>query len=117
MDDRIPTELWVSAHQRQCTARGVPFYVLHKVALAAGTVMVKIVVPGDSPAASGGCILLNQMRDIDGNIGWMDVFDGEEADEKRADDYIRRSIDRDPDVWVVEIEDRAGKNPFEGKVF
>lgn len=111
MDDRIPTELWVSAHQRQCDAQGVPFYVVHKGAAAAGTVMVKIVVAGK------GCVLLNQMRDMDGALGWMDVFEAKEVDEARADKYIERSIARDPDVWVIEVEDRTGKNPFAGKVF
>ncbi|MBI1216484.1 MAG: DUF1491 family protein [Alphaproteobacteria bacterium] len=117
MDDRIPTDLWVSAHQRDCTVKNIPFYVIHKGAPAAGTVLVKIVVPGDNPAESRGCILLNQMRDIDGNLGWMDVFDGETVDEPRADQYIQRSIGRDPDVWVIEVEDKDGKNPFEGKIF
>lgn len=112
MDDaRIPTHVWVDAHLRQCTARGVPVYVTHKGALAAGTVMVKIVMRGK------GAKLLNQSRDMDGNMGWMDVFDGEPVDEKKADEYIQRTLKRDPDVWVIEVEDAEGKNPFEGKVF
>lgn len=110
-DDRLPTELWVTAHLRKCNARGVPHYIVHKGAEAAGTVMVKIVVSGK------GCRLLNQSRDENGDMGWMDIFDGELADEKRADDYIRRNIDRDPDIWVIEVEDKEGENPFEGKIF
>lgn len=111
MDDRLPTELWVAAHLRQCVSKGVPIYVVHKGALVAGTVIVKIVMRGQ------GCKLLNQSRDIDGNMGWMDIFDGEIVDESRADQYIQRTVQRDPDVWVVEVEDRSGKNPFEGKIF
>lgn len=110
-DDRIPTDIWVTAHIRQCAAKGVPVYVTHKGAFAAGTVMVKIVM------RQKGCILLNQTRDMDGNMGWMKVFDEETVDEKRADEYIQKSIKRDPDVWVVEVEDDSGKNPFEGKIF
>ncbi len=110
-DDRIPTELWVSAHVRQCGSRGIPVYIARRGALAAGTVMVKVFIPGS------GCRLFNQARDIDGAMGWMDIFNGETVDEKRADDYIRRTTSRDPDIWVVEVEDRQGNNPFEGKVF
>lgn len=110
-DNRIPTDVWVSAHIRSCASRGVPVYVTHKGALASGTVMVKIVIRGQ------GCKLLNQSRDLDGNLGWMHVFEDEIVDEKRADDYIRRNITRDPDVWVIEVEDESGQNPFEGKVF
>ena len=110
-EDRIPTELWVTAHLRQCTANGINHYVVHKGAPSAGTVMVKIIT------ADKTCKLLNQQRDMDGEMGWMDIFDGALVEERKADDYISRSIKRDPDVWVIEIEDKAGKNPFEGKVF
>jgi hypothetical protein len=110
MDDRIPTEVWVTAHLRQCMAKGVPVYVMRKGA-ASGTVIVKIVMK------SLGCRLFNQSRDLDGNMGWMDIYEGTVVDESRADEYIQRAASRDPDVWVVEVEDRDGKNPFEGKVF
>jgi len=111
MNDRLPTELWVTAHLRQCNAKGIPVYVVHKGALASGTVLVRIVMRGK------GSKLLNQSRDIEGNLGWMDPFDGETIDDPRADQYVQRSIARDPDVWVIEVEDATGKNPFEGKVF
>ena len=111
MDDRIPTDVWVTAHIRQCAARGVPVYVVHKGAFAAGTVIVKIVMRGK------GCRLFNQARDLSGNPGWMDVYEGESVDEGRADQYIQRAVSRDPDVWIVEVEDMSGQNPFEGKIF
>ncbi|TAL30773.1 MAG: DUF1491 family protein [Alphaproteobacteria bacterium] len=110
-DDRIPTEIWVTAVMRQCMTKGIPVTVAHKGAIAAGTVMVKIFVQGQ------GCKLLNQSRDENGNLGWMDIFDGSLVEERKADDYIRRTTSRDPDIWVVEVEDKSGANPFEGKVF
>lgn len=110
-EDRLPTALWVDAHMRKCMSAAIPVYVLHKGAHAAGTVMVKIVMRGK------GCILLNQTRDMDGNTGWMQVFDDAPVDEPKADAYIKRSIDRDPDVWVIEVEDPNGENPFDGKIF
>jgi len=111
LTDRLPTELWVSAHLRQCTAKGIPVYVVHKGAPASGTVTVRIVMRGK------GSKLLNQSRDMDGKMGWINPFDSEILDDPRADQYIQRSIARDPDVWVIEVEDADGKNPFEGKVF
>lgn len=110
-DDRIPTEIWLTAQLRALNAQGVPHYLLHKGAYAAGTVMVKVVVRGQ------GAKLYSQSRDIDGNMGWMDVFEGDIVDESRADDYTKRSLQRDPDLWLIEVDDAAGKNPLEGKVF
>ena len=28
----------------------------------------------------------------------------------------RAALKRDPDLWVVEVEDRAGRHPFDGKI-
>ena len=111
MDDRLPTALWVDAHLRQLTLNAVPYYIVNKGAYATGTVMLKLCNPGQ------GCKLLQQQRDLDGNMGWMVLFKGDVVEEQKADEYIRRAVGRDPDVWAIEIEDREMKNPFEGKVF
>jgi hypothetical protein len=36
--------------------------------------------------------------------------------EAEADAYIARQVARDPDVWVLEIEDRKGQYKLDGKV-
>lgn len=110
-DALLPTALWVDAHIRQCTANAIPVYILKRGAYASGTLMLKIC------AFSNGIQLLSQMRDIDGKMGWMDVFDGKMVEESEVDAYIQRAIDRDPDLWVIEIESRDKINPFEGKIF
>ena len=63
-----------------------------------------------------GCRLLNQARDADGEIAWLPVQAGALLTERDADDYIAKAVHRDPDLWVVEIEDRSGTNPFPGKI-
>lgn len=94
---------------RECSQKTIPIYLINKGCLESGTIIVKVVI------GINKCILFNQIRDIDGNMGWMNVFDDEELDEARADTYIKQAIDIDPDVWIIEVEDNSGVNPFEGK--
>jgi hypothetical protein len=110
-DGRIPTAVWVDAHLRKFQADGKSCYIINKGAYASGTVILKINLLGP------GCLLQQQQRNLDGELGWMRLMKGEVTTERDADDYISRAVDRDPDLWVVEVEDKEGLNPFEGKVF
>lgn len=98
MEERIPTALWVAASVRRCAVKGLGVYVIRKGAEDSGTVIIKSVPTGKAPK------LYNQTRNIDGKTVWLDVFEEETVDEGRIDQYIHRSIGRDPDVWVIELE-------------
>lgn len=110
-DDRLPTALYLDAHFKNLRDAGVFYYVHNKGAPASGTIMVKLNNRQD------GCVVMQQQRDLNGNLGWMKMLKGEVVKEADADAFIKRAIDRDPDVWVVEVEDPELKNPFEGKIF
>ena len=109
-DGRLQTDLWVAAVLRQCNSKAVPVYVYNKGSSESGTIVVKVVINTKT------CRVFSQTRDDDGNLAWMDIYDGETVDESRGDAYINRALERDPDLWVLEVEDASGKNPFEGKV-
>lgn len=109
-DIRLPISLWIDAHLRRLNERGQGYYIFNKGAYAAGTVLVKISL------LNGTCRILTQIRDMDGQLGWMNALKDETVAETDADAYIRRAVDRDPDLWAIEIEDREGLNPFEGNV-
>lgn len=110
MTDRLSTELYVQAHVRQCFARGLTAVVAHKGDAWGGAILLKLNLLGP------GCRMLTQTRDEDGEIAWLPVQAGALLSEPDADAYITRSVQRDPDLWVVEIEDRTGHNPFPGKI-
>ncbi|MBU0859200.1 MAG: DUF1491 family protein, partial [Alphaproteobacteria bacterium] len=48
---------------------------------------------------------------------WLALFKGAVTPEGEVDAYITRAVNMDPDLWVIEVEDREKRNPFEGKVF
>jgi len=106
-DDRLPTHIWVDAHLRRCSVEAVPAVVIHKGEKMGGTIMLKIYQPGI------GCRLLSQMRDLDGTLSWYPAHKEDLIDEPEADERIRRAIDRDPELWVVEMETRDGTIPLE----
>ena len=109
-DDRLPTHIWVMAHVRRCMDANIPAVIVHKGEASGGTLLLKLNL------LEGNCRVLSQARDLDGNLGWLGAFDGALVPEAEADAYITRALSRDPDLWVVEIEDRNGVNPFDGKL-
>ena len=108
-DGRLRSEIWIKAHLRRCFAEGVPATVMHRGEKNTGTLMLKLNHRGE------GCRVLSQMRDLDGKLAWLPAFKGERVAEAEADAYIERAVQRDPDLWVVEIEHADGWHPFEGK--
>jgi hypothetical protein len=108
-DDRLPTELWVQIHLRRCSALAVPAVLVRRGEAERGTVLLKL------NQLEAGCRILTQARGADGQLGWLAALDGRLVADAEADAYIARAVDRDPDLWVIEIEDRSGRNPFDGK--
>ena len=112
MDDgRLPTDLWVMSHVRRCNGEAIPATVARKGEAKGGTLLLKLNL------LEQGCRVLSQARDLDGALGWLAAFKGEAVPEAEADQHIARALARDPDLWVVEIEHRDGRHPFEGKEF
>ncbi len=113
-DDFLPTALWVESHIAQCQSACIPVYVINKGAHSGATVLLKINGLGN------GCHILTQVRNSENNLCWMHALGNslgkEEIAESEIDAYIRRSIERDPDVWAIEIEDKEMKNPFGGDI-
>jgi hypothetical protein len=106
-DARLPTELWVSAGVRRASDAGVPAYIARRGERQSGTVILKV------NRLENDCLVFTQARDLDGRLTWFPALDGAAIPEAEADAYIARNVDRDPDVWVVEIEHRDGWHPFD----
>lgn len=108
--DQLPAHLWITAKVRQLNQEATPAFIIQKGEKNSGTLLVKVT------KLDGTCCLYTQMRDLDGDLGWIHALKTNTPTEKEADAYIERVKTRDPDIWVVEIEDRSGTNPFEGKL-
>lgn len=110
---RLPTALWVQAHLRRCHADGIPVYVLRKGEADGGMVVLKLTLTG--PGLDPGSRVFSQSRDMQGRLGWLAGLGGATVPNAEADAYIARQVDRDPDLWVIEVESRDGTHPFLGR--
>lgn len=110
-DDRIPAEIWVAAQLRSCHARGMPAYLARKGSAIGGIVLIKVTDPAVRQSR-----IFTQSRDFEGKTGWLPAFEGACVEEHEADAYINRATTRDPDLWILEVENRDCVMPFEGKM-
>jgi hypothetical protein len=99
---RLKTEIWFQAQLRLCDLKGIPVMVLRRGDRDAGAVILKLQPRHGAPA------LYSQTTRLDGERAWRRVTLPEPAGEAEAEAYLAREVKRDPDVWIVEIEDRDG---------
>lgn len=109
--DRLKSGFWISAQVRLCDQAFIPVAVLHKGDPDAGAILLKINRLGD------GCEVLTQVRNIDGTPAWMKGTGETPVNEGEADAYIGRQRGRDPDLWVLEIEDPNSRYELDGEIF
>ena len=109
---RVTAELWIKAHIRRCDAYGIPATVVRRGDRTAGAILVKVNYLGP------GCMVLAPANSLDGNISgggrqWRRATGQPLVPETEADAYIARQLNMDPDLWVLEIEDREGRHLME----
>jgi hypothetical protein len=99
----LATDLWVGALIRRAQAGGAFAMVARKGDPRAGAVLVKTV-----PRPRGRPRLYAMAMRADGEEVWMQP--APDADEEGLDRYVERAARIDPDIWLVEIEDRQGRH-------
>ena len=95
---------------RLCDMNCIPIFVRHKGDPDAGSIMLKL------DRGARGCSVLSQVRDQDGEAAWMHGGGGEFLSDADAEAYIERQIGRDPDLWVLEIEDANDRYVIDGNL-
>ncbi|HLS68460.1 MAG TPA: DUF1491 family protein [Kiloniellales bacterium] len=105
-EERLPTHVWVMAGVRRSNHDGIPAMVRHRGDAMGGLLLLKIAL------LDGTARAFTQQRDLDGHLGWMAVPRDEALPDADIEAYLERALRRDPDLWLVEIEDSCGRNPF-----
>ena len=99
----LSTDLWVSALIRRAEQGGAFAVVVRKGDPRAGSVLVKVLNRSEDWTR-----LYAEATRLDGESVWMQPARSEQ--EPDLDKYIDRAIQIDPDLWVVEIDDRQGRH-------
>jgi hypothetical protein len=107
---RLKSTLWVAAYLRRCQIEGVSAVLRRRGAEEAGAVFVRVSrLDGTSdlfgPAPQSA---------FDAMPGADRAFSAslakQPAPDAEIEAYLAREMKFDPDIWIVEVEDRAGRN-------
>ncbi len=99
----LATYIWVTALIRRAEQGGAFAVVARKGDARAGAVLVKVL-----NTAERSTRLYAEATRMDGEPVWMQP--ARSTEERDLDSYIERAVRIDPDLWVVEIEDRQGRH-------
>lgn len=102
---RLTAGLWVAAYLNRLRLANLPAYVMARGDATAGAVLVKVAT------LDGQAVIHERRFDLDRDIRvWQVMAQGAEPE---MDALLSRARRRDPDLWIIEIEDRAGRSLLE----
>ncbi len=106
---RLKSSIWISAYIRRCEQSHAPALVVRRGEDAAGAIYIKVnrldgsaTILAPAPQAT--------FSDHPENRRWMPLRDGNAMPEPDADRLLEREISFDPDIWILEVEDRQGRD-------
>jgi hypothetical protein len=107
---RLKTALWVAAYLRRCRVEGAFAVVRRRGAEEAGAVFVRICRRDGTSDLFGPA----PQSALDTSRGADRTFTASFAEQPAPDAAVEVKLERelkfDSDLWIVEVEDRAGRN-------
>ena len=98
---RLTAEIWVAAYLTRLRLAAIPVFILKKGDHTAGAVLVKL------NTLDGRAAAYQRSFNLDGDRIWVTLAEGTEPE---VDGVIARQRGYDPDLWVIEVEDRQGRH-------
>ena len=99
---RLTARFWVDAYLARLRGADIPAFVVAHGDDTAGAVLVKL------NTLDGGAKLFHRTWDLlQDKQAWSALCAGSEAD---VDGAVERQRGFDPDIWVIEVEDRQGRH-------
>ena len=99
---RLKSSLYVQALIRRCETAGASAYLVRRGAEEAGAIFLKL------NRLDGTLTVMSPAHRGDERV-WTRPL-GDSAPEPRVSEYFAKQVRIDPDIWIVEIEDRQGRS-------
>jgi hypothetical protein len=111
MDDqaRVKSSLWVQAQLRLCDRAAIPFVVMRRGDPDAGAVLIKL------ERGPEEVVVLSRGYDAGGQRAWIRATGERPVSDVEAEAYLERQVKFDPDIWIVAVEDPAGRYRPDGE--
>ena len=107
---RLKSAIWVSAYLRRCSVEGAYAVVRRRGAEEAGAIFVKI----DRLDGTGELFAPAPQASFEESSpserAFMRALASQPADNAEIETHLANQLRFDPDLWIVEVEDRQGRN-------
>ena len=107
---RLKSDIWVAAYLRRCQVEGSPAVLRRRGAEEAGAIFVKVSrldgtadLYGPAPQSA-----FEEARPSE--RAFSPALKGLPLPEGDVEGYLARQLRFDPDLWIVEVEDRGGRH-------
>ena len=106
---RLRSDLWVSAYLRRCAVEGVTAVLRRRGAAEAGAIFVKVDRLDGSAALYGAAPAVDELPPGLDRL-FARQHDAEGLPPAEIEARLARQRGFDPDIWVIEVEDRDGRS-------
>lgn len=105
---RLRSDIWVKAYLRSCSVQGAHAVVVRHGDDDAGAIYIKVArLDGSArafgPAPAGLTGAASERK-------WISLTRELQTDEREVDQMLKREAEFDPDLWIIEVEDRQGRS-------
>lgn len=108
---RLKSSIWVSAYLRRCDVEGAFAAVRRRGAEEAGAIFIKLNrLDGTGTLYGPAPQTMFDDKQPSGRLFTALIGGGTSATDADIETRLTKEIRFDPDVWIVEVEDRRGRN-------
>ena len=102
MSERLTADFWVAAYLTRLRLANIPAFVVKRGDSTAGAVLIKL-----NTLNGQACCYQRSFDIMSGERNWVILTQGAEP---AVDASISKQRSFDPDLWVIEVEDRMGRH-------